>query len=447
MTPSVAPPHRTKAMLEAPQKDLLDHLPRSTPGLIETFVPLYRFFTRQGVSRAEQWAADRGYILPEECFDGTTDGPDQREEWVAKLEAARDPREFDACALAMLCSLDRSLRDVDLEHSDDIEDAEGVLCLLFRSDRHLVEAIRPMVAAADRQAGYLQRHVRFHTAVPREPQGGLRWVRDRDSLPAGIRRDLQDVRRDNRLTVLLRPFKARPSLETDCAKDGCWVRVHGEGVSAALANEIPEAVREASGLTILVLPELALTNEGLALLQKELREADKAPLLTVAGLVHLPDENGCCINEAVLLDAKGGELARHRKLRPFGEGEGDDRIEERLLRGEELRVLESPIGSLGMLICYDLLSDIRSVLEEGGPDLLLVPSLSSTTSAHIMAAGILGASRRVVTFVTNWDFQKNTRDSASFVWIQAGGTAAGLRPLRAAGASAAILFDLARYAE
>ncbi len=430
------------------QEAVLRCLERSSAtGLIETFVVLYRYFRKIGVGRAEQWAGRQNHALPSRCFDLKVHTPADRVSSLETLHALSDEDEFDGYALAMLGALDDGLRDVDLSLSSDIDDAGGDACFVFRSDPWLVGSVNKPARGADKQAGFLQRHVRYHTAALRQPLADVRRERDADWLPPATKRRMTDVRRDEAVKIVAWPFCSRPAMAEDCDLRGSWIRVHCTGVEASLQEQVRDAVRGADGATVLLLPELAFTEALHATLREELLAAERAPLVTVAGLVHRSDDEGLDINEAVVLDGSGQEMARHRKLRPFGTDLASEPVQERLLQGTELRTLESPIGSLGVLICYDLFSDVRALLEEAAPDILLVPSLSPKTSAHQTAAHALGVARQTVTFVANWWFVDESVDAPSFAWLHAGSEKDGLRPFRAAGDDVPLVFDQGEFAE
>jgi Carbon-nitrogen hydrolase len=174
----------------------------------------------------------------------------------------------------------------------------------------------------------------------------------------------------------------------------------------ALKQAVEEALREAreQKVTILILPELAIT-PGIKDRISELLQGhgdDGYPLLALLGLCHalIPGKQSD-VNEAVLLGPSGTVLHRHRKLAPFTQG-GDFPCGERIETGSVITILESDIGNLTALICLDLFHvGARRIIERSHANLLLVPSLSQTTSAHRHAAADFVASQLAGTFVSN----------------------------------------------
>lgn len=150
---------------------------------------------------------------------------------------------------------------------------------------------------------------------------------------------------------------------------------------------------------IVIFPELSTAAGDVSFLRGILgRHAiGDHPILTIAGIEHcLAGET--CVNEAVVLGPYGDELHRHQKLTRFTGAEGGEHI----VTGTTVTVLESPIGNLCPLICLDLFNDaIEPVVTASHANVLLVPSLSNTTSAHRTAASEYLASNLATTVVCN----------------------------------------------
>lgn len=166
---------------------------------------------------------------------------------------------------------------------------------------------------------------------------------------------------------------------------------HAEALEA-----VRSAVREAAGPSrILVLPELAVTNEVLAAIGEELRGLHPAaPALTVVGRYHQPCEDMAdhpelsrYVNEAVVLGPLGGTLWSHRKLSSAGEDvpteDGLRKVVEDIRLGQSLDVVDSPLGSLAVAICLDTFAGhSRERLARSPANVLLVPSLSPKVVRH-----------------------------------------------------------------
>ena len=156
------------------------------------------------------------------------------------------------------------------------------------------------------------------------------------------------------------------------------------------------AAWDAQGVAIGVAPELCLSRTLLERWQAALREragAGESRLrLVVAGSGNV-DGSSPPVNEAVLLDARTGEvLARQRKVHPFNFSREDlelwglgDRlsapIDEDLRRGERLSVVEAGGARLAILVCEDLarLHAFAAALHAHGVSLLLVPVFARPT--------------------------------------------------------------------
>lgn len=172
------------------------------------------------------------------------------------------------------------------------------------------------------------------------------------------------------------------------------------------------AVARDQEATILVFPELSISKAALhhveAILANRDHGPDGFPILTLLGLCHAQvqqDDREWDVNEAVLLGPDGVELHRHRKMHCYSARlptAPDDAIGERLLVGQEITILESPIGNLATLICLDLFhEESLEVLRRSHANMMLVPSLSPKTSAHARAASALEVSQLAATFVCN----------------------------------------------
>jgi predicted amidohydrolase len=156
------------------------------------------------------------------------------------------------------------------------------------------------------------------------------------------------------------------------------------------------AAWDAQDVWIGVAPELCLSPALLARWQSALRHRPAAATsrlrLVVAGSGNL-DGSSPPANEAVMLDARTGEvLVRQRKIHPFNFSPEDlelwglaDRmtgpIDEDLLRGDRVCVVETGGARLAILVCEDLarLHAFAPALHAHGVSLLLVPVFARPT--------------------------------------------------------------------
>lgn len=145
-----------------------------------------------------------------------------------------------------------------------------------------------------------------------------------------------------------------------------------------------------------IAPELCLSGALLERWQAALADREGAGAsslrLVMAGSGNL-DGSSPPTNEAVMLDARTGEvLARQRKVHPFNFSAEDlelwglaERltapIDEDLLRGERVSVVEAGGARLAILVCEDLarLHAFAAALHAHGVSLLLVPVFARPT--------------------------------------------------------------------
>lgn len=77
-------------------------------------------------------------------------------------------------------------------------------------------------------------------------------------------------------------------------------------------------------------------------------------------------------NTAVLLDPQGAVAARYRKMHLFGFGEQESRL---LRRGQDVAVVPTPFGKVGLSICYDLrFPELYRRMVDQGAEIFLVTS-------------------------------------------------------------------------
>ncbi len=92
---------------------------------------------------------------------------------------------------------------------------------------------------------------------------------------------------------------------------------------------------------------------------------------------------------SLLFDALGECVARYDKLHLFdaavADQQGSYRESERYRQGQSCTVVDTPVGRLGMTICYDLrFPELYSALRDSGAELISVPSAFTalTGAAH-----------------------------------------------------------------
>lgn len=115
-------------------------------------------------------------------------------------------------------------------------------------------------------------------------------------------------------------------------------------------------------------------------------------LWIVAGTVPLPPEGrpeGKVTACSLLVDDQGQQVARYDKLHLFDVDVSDNRGRYResddYAHGDNVVVVDTPVGRLGMTVCYDLrFPELYTALREAGAELITAPSAFTavTGAAH-----------------------------------------------------------------
>lgn len=156
------------------------------------------------------------------------------------------------------------------------------------------------------------------------------------------------------------------------------------------------------GARLVVLPEMCLSMKGsryaslvehpelwLPKLQSWCREFG---IWLVAGAIPmaLPSGGKDRVRSACLVfDDRGEQVARYDKIHLFdvdvGDSQGSYRESERFEPGDDVVVLDTPVGKLGLSICYDIrFPELYRQLVEQGAELISVPAAFThrTGKAH-----------------------------------------------------------------
>jgi predicted amidohydrolase len=84
------------------------------------------------------------------------------------------------------------------------------------------------------------------------------------------------------------------------------------------------------------------------------------------------EENGKLFNTSLLFDPDGKLIARYRKIHLFGYNSRESQL---LSRGNEVVVVETELGKIGMCTCYDLrFPELFRMMLDKGAELFLVAS-------------------------------------------------------------------------
>ncbi len=120
------------------------------------------------------------------------------------------------------------------------------------------------------------------------------------------------------------------------------------------------------------------------------RTARDLRLWIVAGTIPLPPEdnpqgrpNAC----SLLFDDHGQRVARYDKLHLFDADVADSRAHYResddYAAGQQLVVADTPVGRLGLTVCYDLrFAELYTALRTAGAELISVPSAFTTVTGE-----------------------------------------------------------------
>ena len=138
--------------------------------------------------------------------------------------------------------------------------------------------------------------------------------------------------------------------------------------------------------------------ENLRLAEAALRQAadQGANLALLPEMFNCPYENPCfplygegdkVYNTCFPFSPQGEELARHRKVHLFDiDVPGGQRFKESdtLAAGNQITVVDTPLGTLGLAICFDIrFAELFRVMGDRGAQLILVPAAFNMTTGPV----------------------------------------------------------------
>jgi len=394
------------------QQQLLDGLRAVSPLDDATaFVLLWTYFETIGLSEVEN-AFVLSDVLPQTIapYPRDNDRKYRPPHGIAHLEQQRQLLNFDQAAVAWLKGVDRRLAtQTGTFEGQSIEGFDGQRYRVRAANNYIAswfaEAGRE-VAGSRKQSLSLAAYCRNFRAVPAAVKGiGIECLSSAEWSDPSIDDRLRKAAKEG-LRFLCWPLRVPLRVDESPAKsdDGeprKLLRVRVAARDDVRHAELGRAIAAAweQKAAILVLPELSISSRDVAILREMLGAFghDDYPILTVAGVEHSP-RGRSWINEAVVLGPYGQILRRHLKLSRYG----DDDYVEQIETGTVLSVLESPIGNLATLICLDVFNfTVQAVVEASHANVLLVPSLSPTASAHERTAYGYLASNLATTLVSN----------------------------------------------
>lgn len=180
-----------------------------------------------------------------------------------------------------------------------------------------------------------------------------------------------------------------------CVLALCQMRVTGDkGENLRRADALLERAAQ-QGANLALLPEMfncpydnacfpAYGEEAGGETWRFLSGAAKKYRLTLVGGSVPELEGGRIYNTSYLFSPKGEELGRHRKLHLFDiDVPGGQRFRESdtLSPGQQITVVDTDFGPLGVAICFDIrFSELFRVMGQRGARLILVPAAFNMTT-------------------------------------------------------------------
>ncbi|MCF6766347.1 carbon-nitrogen hydrolase family protein [Thiotrichales bacterium 19S3-7] len=115
--------------------------------------------------------------------------------------------------------------------------------------------------------------------------------------------------------------------------------------------------------------------------------ANKYNMWIAGGSLAIADEyDERAYNTCILWDNEGQQRAVYRKMHLFDVTIGDDETyneSARYLQGDQVCVVDTPIGRVGMAICYDLrFPEIFRIMSQKGAEIILLPAAFTYTTGQ-----------------------------------------------------------------
>jgi hypothetical protein len=416
-------------------RSLVDDL-LAAPDAPRYLLHLLLFYEKHGLREVEKYVLDNRLLSaapPRPRSRHITSWPDEQDRYKYELDVrfllvdwASLHRDTSYGEL-LLALLEQAISVDEYLHSD--PDAAGWPALergessyrLVPQNGHLVRQCIEGTTALEQGNDVRRWILRFSLLEQRESRGVRldsralhRWA------PLELQRALRSVRS---LKVRLEPLQATSihcgmleRYEGACEADEPAFAVPGVDDGVTLQSVLLERIEQAAldEVTVLVFPELCATQACIDAVRSELEARKRAfPVLIVLARVHHREVDNKVNNRALLLSLSGDVLHYHDKTEPYMMARSREpvlgsvaaalpRLREDIDQGDVITVLESPIGNIVLVICVELFHGTTThVLHGSHANLVLVPSLSHTTSAHINEAQSLARKHLKCTFVAN----------------------------------------------
>ena len=184
-------------------------------------------------------------------------------------------------------------------------------------------------------------------------------------------------------TVKIAVIQIRTELEQDVTLEKAGRMVHEAAENGAQIAVLPEMFNcpyENACFPVYAEPAGGETWQFLSHIAKELG-------IYLAG-GSVPEREGDAIyNTCYLFSPQGEELARHRKVHLFDiDVPGGQRFMESdtLTAGDQITVVDTPLGKLGIAICFDIrFSELFRVMGDKGAQLILIPAAFNMTTGPV----------------------------------------------------------------
>ena len=184
-------------------------------------------------------------------------------------------------------------------------------------------------------------------------------------------------------TVKIAVIQIRTELEQDVTLEKAGRMMHeaaGNGAQIAVLPEMFNCPYENACFPVYAEPAGGETWQFLSRIAKELG-------IYLAG-GSVPEREGDAIyNTCYLFSPQGEELARHRKVHLFDiDVPGGQRFMESdtLTAGDQITVVDTPLGKLGLAICFDIrFSELFRVMGDKGAQLILIPAAFNMTTGPV----------------------------------------------------------------
>lgn len=106
--------------------------------------------------------------------------------------------------------------------------------------------------------------------------------------------------------------------------------------------------------------------------------------LLIGSINEKADDTKRCYNTSVLLGPDGSLISSYRKMHLFDVDVSDDvrfKESDTVVAGEAPVIAETPLGRIGMSICYDLrFPELYRALVDGGAEIITIPSAFTLTT-------------------------------------------------------------------